>query len=139
DVTRSRIAQMLSAEGKFDAALDMHLERLPIVQELGVLDGLAQLRFSCAQIRLKRGDHERGEIQTIHDELAEAYAIARHLQRSDFIGSIGSLHAQVLAMGRLFDEAIEVLHTATAAFDKIGQTQPAAHCRQLIETIKSRR
>ncbi|MEO0760355.1 MAG: AAA family ATPase [Pseudomonadota bacterium] len=138
-VTRGQIAQILTAEGKLDAALAMHLERLPIVTEMRDLGEVAHIRFSCAEIRLRRGDHQRGEIQTIHDELAEAYAIACHLKRPDAIGGIGALHAQVLAMGGLFDEAIEVLHTAIAAWEKIGQAQPAAQCRALIETIEGAR
>ena len=65
----------------------MHLERLPIAQEMKDIDFIAHIRFSCAQIRLDRGDHEKGGIQAIFEELSEAYEISLKLQRPDFIGA----------------------------------------------------
>ena len=114
----------------------MHLERLPVAQEMQDIEAIAHIRFSCAQIRLSRGDHEKGDIQTIFDELNEAFEISLKLQRPDFIGATGNLLGQVFALGGHPDEAVSVLATAAAAFEKIGQADRAAQCRQLIEQIK---
>ena len=134
-ITKGKIAQTPQMKGNLDGALAMHLERLPVAQDLGDIDSIAHIRVSCAEIHLKRGDHERGGIQTIYDELSEAYALSLKLQRPDFIGWTGSLLGQVLAMGGYRDEALEVLATAAAAREKIGQHDRAAQYRQLIEQI----
>jgi hypothetical protein len=106
-----------------------------VAQELQDINGIAHIRFSCAQLRLQRGDHESGGLQMIHDELAEAFEISHKLQRPDFIGGIGLLLGQVLAMGGQQEQAVEVLRAAVAAFEKIGQAEGAAQCREIMEMI----
>jgi hypothetical protein len=100
------------------------------------IDTVGHALVYCAQIRLSRRDHERGEIQTIFEELSEAYTISLKLQRPDFIGWAGNLLGEVLAMGGHPDEAVDVLATAAAAWEKIGRADAAAQCRQLIEQIR---
>jgi hypothetical protein len=97
------------------------------------IDSIAHIRFSCAQIRLARGDHERGEIQEIFEELAEAFTLSLKLDHPDGIGATGYLLGQFLLAGGQLDEAIKVLETAAAAFDKIERSEQAAQCRTLID------
>ena len=78
------IADILMARGDLDGALALHLERLPTAEAMQDLDSIVHIKFSCAQIRLKRGDHQRGEIQTIFDELDAAFRGAMQLQRPDY-------------------------------------------------------
>ena len=113
----------------------MHMSRLADAQSMKDIDSIAHIRFSCAQIRLQRGDHERGEMQTIADELGEAFSIVQQMGRADGIGSIGALLGQVLAMGGHMDEAIKVLELAKGAFSKLGVAAGVAHCDQLIAQI----
>ena len=136
-VTKGEIAQILQAKGELDAALALFLERLPIITELQDIEGIAHTRWQCAEIRLQRGDHERGEIQTIADELMEAWAISNKLQRPDFIGGIGELWGQVLAMGGHPQEGVSVLGQAAAAWDKLGRSEQAAQCRALAARIEA--
>jgi tetratricopeptide (TPR) repeat protein len=135
-ITKGKIADILMLQGDLDDALAMHLGRLPVAREMKDIDAVAHTLFSCAQIRLNRGDHEKGEIQTIFEELSEAYDINLKLQRPDGIGATGMLLGQVLAAGGHPDEAVKVLTIAAAAFDKIGQAASAAQYRQLIEQLK---
>ena len=134
-VTRGQIADILQAQGDLEGALAMHLSRLADAQAMKDIDSIAHIRFSCAQIRLQRGDHEGDGMQIIADELLEAFAIAQHLGRADFIGGIGALLGQVLAMGGHMDEAIKVLELAKGAFSKLGVAAGVAHCDQLIAQI----
>ncbi len=135
-VTKGQIADVLQARGDLDEALEMHLSRLPDVEAMGDLDSLVHIRFSCACLRLERGDHQADGLQTIATELAEAWNGANRLRRPDAIGAIGALFGQVLAMGGLHDEAVQVLETATAAFDKLGKNDQAAQCRQMIAMLE---
>jgi tetratricopeptide (TPR) repeat protein len=134
-VTMGKIAQALQAQGDLDGALAMHLERLPVAQELQDINGIAHIRFSCAQLRLQRGDHKSGGLQVIHDELAEAFEINLKLQHPDGVGAVGLLLGQLLAMGGQREQAVEVLRAAVAAFEKIGQAEGAAQCREIIGII----
>ncbi|MEQ5869124.1 CHAT domain-containing protein [Sagittula sp. NFXS13] len=135
-VTKGKIADVLAAKGNINAALDMHLSRLPDAKAMGYLDSLVHIRFSCARLRLDRGDHQREGLQTIAGELAEAWAGANQLGRPDAIGAIGSLFGQVLAGSGLPDQGIAVLTDAAHAWDKLGQAEQADHCRQIIASIK---
>jgi len=135
-VTMGNIADILQDRGELDEALAMNLERLEIVQALKHVDGIAHTRFSCAQIRLKRGDHERGEIQTIYEELQEAFDINKHLQRPDGVGAVGMLLAQVLAMGGLKDEALAVLQEARAGFELLKLSELVTQADQLTAMIR---
>jgi tetratricopeptide (TPR) repeat protein len=138
-ICKGKIADILQRQGDLDGALAMHLERLPVAQEMQDIDSIAHIRFSCAQIRLARGDHEKGDIQIVFEELIEAFEISDKLQRPDAIGPVGNLLGQVLALGGHPDEAVNILETAGAAFAKIGQADGAAQCRQLIAQIKGTR
>ena len=138
-LTKGKIADILHAEGDLDGASAMHLDLLPVFQEMNDIDGIAHVRFSCAQLRLARGEHERAGLQTIHDELAEAFAIQRHLQRPDGIGAVGALLGEVLAMGGHPAEAIDVLRKAAEAFAKIGQQGGVDQCNEVIAMIEARK
>ena len=75
-VTMGKIADILQQRGETDEALRIYLEEyLPPMQRLGDLDGVAHARFSCAQLRLKRGGWQQGEHQEIYEELAESFAL----------------------------------------------------------------
>ena len=100
------------------------------------IEHIAHIKFSIARIRLQRGDHQAGGLQQIHEDLAEAFIISLKLGRPDFIGCIGQLLAQILAMGGQQDEALDVLDGAEAAFVKIGDTQGLGLVKQLREMIR---
>jgi len=135
-MTMGKVADILKARGQLDQALDMHLERLEIHRALQHVDGIAHTRFSCAQIRLERGDHQRGEIQSIYEELQEAFDINKHLQRPDGVGAVGVLLAQVLAMGGHKDEALAVLQDARSAFELLKMRDGVAHADRLAAMIR---
>ena len=135
-VTKGQIADVLQARGDLDEALEMHLSRLPDTKAMGALDSFVHIRFNCARLRLERGDHQRDGLQTIADELAEAWAGANQLGLPGAIGVIGTLFGQVLAMGGSHDDAINVLETTSAAWEELGKHNQAAQNRQIISTIK---
>ena len=134
-VTQGKIADILQARGELDEALALHAERLPVAERLGDIDSIAHIKFSTAYLRLQRGDHNTGGMQQIYDDLAEAHGISLKLGRPDFIGGIGQVLAQVLAMGGQRDEALKVLQLAGAAFEKLGDAQGLAQVRELEELI----
>jgi tetratricopeptide (TPR) repeat protein len=137
-VTLGQIADILQARGQLDEALALHAERIPLAESLGHIDSIAHIKYSMAGIRLQRGDHEHEGLQTIYDELAEAYGIGLKLGRPDYIGGIDQLLAQVMAMGGLRDEALEVLDQAEAAYRQLGRDNGVAQIRQLREAIAQR-
>ena len=134
-VTLGQIAQIHQARGELDQALALNEQRRPIAESLGDLDSLAHIGFLSARIRLERGDHQRGELQSIHNDLATAFALSIKLGRPDFIGGVGDLLAQVLAMGGLKDEALGVLDAAEQAWTKLGNTQGIARIATLRAMI----
>lgn len=134
--TKGQIAAILQSQGDLPGALALYLERLTMAREMQDIDTVGHALMHCAQIRLERGDHKRGEIQTIFEELSEAYTISLKLQRPDFIGRAGNLLGQVLIMSGHPDQAVDVLATAATACEKIGHADAAAYCRQLIEQIR---
>ncbi|MEM1345733.1 MAG: tetratricopeptide repeat protein, partial [Pseudomonadota bacterium] len=136
DSTKNKIAEIFEAQREFTAALEMHLSRLPNAKATGNLTDLVHIAFSCAGLRLERGDHERGKLQTIVDELGEAFAGATKLGRPDAIGAIGQLYGQVLFMYRRLDKAVKVSAIAAKAFDNIDQPAQAQKCRDFIAQIK---
>ena len=103
-VTKGRIADVLEARGDLDEALEMHLSCLPDTKAMGALDILVHIHFNCARLRFERGDHQRDGLQTIADELAEAWAGAKQLGRPDAIKAIGTLFGQVRAMSESHDD-----------------------------------
>ena len=134
-VTLGKITQIHLARGELDQALEMNGQRRPIAERLGDIDSLAHIHYLDAQIRLARGDHERGGLQTIYEDLAAAYEIYIRLGRPDGIGEVGSMLAQVMAMGGHRDEALDVLATAEAAYRKLGNAQGVAHVAELRQLI----
>ena len=134
-ITQGRIAEVLVALGRLDEAMSLHVERLPAVTALGDQEGLAHIRFSMANIRLARGEHESGKLQEIYEELAEAFQISCQLGQPDAIGGIGLLLAQVLAMGGLRDEAFETLNIVEDAFTALRDLDGVEHVRELCEAI----
>ena len=134
-ITLGQIAQIHLARGELNQALEKNGQRRPIAERLRDIDSLAHIHFLDAQIRLERGDHERGGLQTIYEDLAAAYEINIRLSRPDGIGRVGSMLAQVMAIGGLKDEALDVLATTEAAFRKLGDTQGVAHVAELRQLI----
>jgi len=134
-VTLGQIAQIHQARGELDQALALNEQRRPIAESLGDLDSLAHIGFLSARIRLERGDHQRGELQAIHDDLAKSFAINCKLEHPNGIGAVGVLLAHVLALGGLKDEALEILKAAEQAWSKLGNTQGIANIAALRAMI----
>ncbi|HMV06633.1 MAG TPA: hypothetical protein PKA30_13935, partial [Accumulibacter sp.] len=134
-VTMGRIADILFERAELDEALAMHEEYLRLAEALGDLVGIAHARYSRAQIRVARGDHERGALPEIADDLAQAYAISRQTRRGDAIGAIGMLFAQVLAITGWQSEALAVLDEAEEAFAKLGWSGRVARVQELRSRI----
>jgi tetratricopeptide (TPR) repeat protein len=132
------IADILSGRGETDEALRIQIENiLPVVEAMQDIDGIANVRFKCAQIRLRRGGHESGEAQTIADELSESFEITLKLQRADGIAASGILLGQVLAGGGLTEQALEVLDVSAVAFEKLEMQDELDEVRQLQEQIRA--
>ena len=134
-VTMGRIADILFERAELDEALAMHEEYLRLAEALGDLVGIAHARYSRAQIRVARGDHERGALPEIADDLAQAYAISRQTRRGDAIGAIGMLFAQVLAITGWQSEALAVLDEAEESFAKLGWSGRVARVQELRSRI----
>ncbi|MCB0047735.1 MAG: hypothetical protein KDD92_20100, partial [Caldilineaceae bacterium] len=131
-VTMGKIADILQQRGETDEALRIYLEEyLPPMQRLGDLDGVAHARFSCAQLRLKRGGWQQGEHQEIYEELAESFALWRQIQRFDGIAVVGELLGQVLAAVGQTAEAIVVFDAAIAAYTRLGWASKAAGLEEM--------
>ena len=130
-VTQGKIADILSARGQLDEALAIHEARAKVFEDLGDAREVAQVRFSTAQVRLARGDHQTQGLQQIHDELAESFGILTQTGHADGIGAVGLLLAQVLAAGGHPAPAGQVLDQAEAAFVMLGQEAGAEQARAL--------
>ena len=113
----------------------MHVERLTVFEQIDDIGGIAHTRFASAQLRLGRGDHETGGIQAIYEDLAHAFAILQKLQRPDGIAVVGMLLAQVLAMGGLRDEALQVLDAAEQGFRTLSNDAGVQQIEQLRQAI----
>ncbi len=136
-VTMGKIAGILQQRGETDEALRIHIkERLPVAEAMQDTDSIAHVRLCCAQIRLGRDGLEKGEAQTIYEELAESFTLFKKLQRVDGIAHSGVLLGQVLAGGGHIDDALSVLAESAAAFEKIGVADQAAQIRTMQETIR---
>ncbi len=138
-VTMGKIADILEARGQTDEALAMHLSRLDSAQAIRDIDSIGHIRASCAQIRLSRGDHEKSQegLQTIFEELQEAFTIYKQLQKPDGIGAVGFLYSQVLAMGGLRDKALEVIADARSAFQALENQEGLEVLDKLEATIRT--
>ncbi len=132
-ITKGKVANILQRRGDLDGALALHLSRLAAVEAMGDLDSIVHIKFSCAKIRLERSDHESSEFQTIVEELDEAFRGAMQLQRSDAIGAIGVLLAQILAAGGAKSLAHRVLDVTAQSFETLNYKQGLAHVDQLRE------
>ena len=138
-VTMGKIADILQARGDLDEALRVHEDRASIFKALGDSLGLAHVRFSVALLMLERGDHERNGIQAIYENLAAAFESSRISGRADAIAAIGSLLAQVMAMGGLIDEALDVLTHAESANATLGSETGLNEVGRLRAAIEARR
>ena len=134
-VTQGKIADILQSRGQLDEALALHVERLTVFEQIDDIGGIAHTRFASAQLRLGRGDHETGGIQAIYEDLAHAFAILQKLQRPDGIAVVGMLLAQVLAMGGLRDEALQVLDAAEQGFRTLSNDAGVQQIEQLRQAI----
>lgn len=130
-VTMGKIADILQVRGEFDEALVLQEQRLPVARRLNDLDSLAHAHFSRARIRLQRGDHQRGGLQEIYDDLVEAFDAGCRLGRPDFISEIGWLLAHVLILDESRDVALSVLEVVETALRKLGNTQDLARVAEL--------
>ena len=135
-VTMGQIADILAQRGETDEALRIHIEeRLPAAKSVKDLDSIAHIRFLCAQLRIYRGGIESGELQTIYEELSESFGIYLKLQRVDGVAYSGMLLGQVLAVGGMTDEALQVLDQSAAAFEKLQFTKQVETVRDLQKRI----
>lgn len=136
-ITQGRIADILLATGQLDEAMALQEARLPVVTALGDQEGLAHIRYSMANIRIARGEHESGNLQQIYEELTEAFQISCQQGHADAIGGIGLLLVQVLAMGGLRDEAVETLDTTEDAFTTLRDLDGLAQVKQLRQMLEA--
>jgi tetratricopeptide (TPR) repeat protein len=134
-VTQGKIADILQARGQLDDALAMHELRLPFAREQSDLYNIAHIKFSTAQIRLQRDDHQADDIQHAGEDLQEAFNIALKLERSDAIEAIGDLLAQVLALRGLKSEALIILDHAESALSTAGNASNPERWQSLRQTI----
>ena len=139
-ITMGQIADIQQDRGQLDEALRIRKEEeLPVYERLGDSAGVAHVKFSVARLMLERGDHERGDIQTIYENLSEAYAISRDSGRVNAITAIGSLLAQVMAMAGLIEEALDVLTHAESANATLGSATGLSALGRLRAAIEARR
>jgi hypothetical protein len=131
-----QIADILQARGDLDEALRIRREEeLPVYERLGDVRGRSATLQWIASALLQSHGIEQGRIQEIYEALAESFTIAVKLQAPDGIASVGFQLAQVMAIGGLRDEALEVLDEAERAFEKLGKVDGVAHVRELREGI----
>ena len=138
-VAMGKIADILQARGQLDEALRVNEDCAEICKALGDSSGLAHVQFALAQLMLERGDHERGGIQAIYESLAQAFAVSCSAGRANDIAVIGSLLAQVMAMGGLIDEALDVLTRVESAHTTLRSESGLDTVGRLREAIEARR
>ena len=137
-IARGSVADILQARGQLDEALALHEKRLPVAENMRDMDSIAHINFAMARLQLMRGDHESGKMQSIFEKLHQAFGLSLELGRPDFIGDIGTLLAQVLAMVGHPKEALAVLDHAERAFQVLGDADGAAHVAELRARIEKR-
>ena len=136
-VTMGQIADILEQRGETDEALRIHIEeRLPIAESSQNQGDLAQIYFSCARIRLSKGDLEKGEFQTIYEELAKSFGINQKLQRIDGIAYSGLYLGNVLRLAGETEDACKVLDIAGSAFMKMQQPEMVEQVKQMQQKIR---
>ena len=135
-VTQGRIADILMARGQLDEALALHEARLPVAERMEDIGAIAHIRYSMANIRLQRGDDKRGGLQSICEDLAQAFAILRTLGHPDGLAVVGLRLAEVLAMRGLKDEALAALDEAAVALKGVGNTAGVAEADNLRRAIE---
>ena len=131
-VTMGHIAQILHAKGDLDAALQMHRDRL----QLADLEVRAHALCNIGQLLIESKGWEHGRGQEILDATSELFDLSLKLERTDFVGHIGSIYAQVLAMAGLRDKALAVLDQAEAAYAKLQKQSGLDHVRELCNRIR---
>lgn len=124
-VVLGKIADALQARGDLSEALRIHLdERLPLAQQLQDMDSIAHIRHNCASIRLQQ-NNSKETLATALSESAEAFNLARRMNRTDFIASMGEQYGSLLlSMGQI-KEATAVIEKAIDAFHKLEQHKRA--------------
>ena len=138
-VAMGKIANILEQRGETDEALRIHIEeRLPVAERMGDVESIAHIRFCCAQIRLQRGGLEKGERQTVVNELAESFALLKRLQRANGVAAVGPLLGQCLAAVGEVDEALAVLDESADAFERLKLLDQAGQVRELQKVIRER-
>jgi tetratricopeptide (TPR) repeat protein len=135
-VTQGRIADILQARGELEEALLLREACLATFQQLGDVEGIAHTKYSIAAIRLQQPDALSKNLQQIFTNLHESFGIVIQLQRADAVGHVGQLLAQVMAMGGLRDEALQVLDLVEAAFEKLGDVAGLEGAKRLRDMIK---
>jgi tetratricopeptide (TPR) repeat protein len=136
-VTQGQIADIQQARGQLDEALALHQQRLPVAERMHDIDSLAHIRYRMAAIRLLRGDHQKGGLALIRDDLNEAYRLVVQLDRPDAIGAIGELLAQVMALGADTTAAMETLTQVEQAYRRLNNTVAVNRVQALRQSITS--
>jgi len=134
-IAEGQIADMLEAQNEFDEALALHGQRLPVARQMKDIDGIAQIKFSMARIRLKRHDYKSGGLPIIKEDLTESFSTGLKLDRPDAIGAIGEMLARVLAMDKQNSEALAVLDQAESSYARLSNDQGVARVRALRSAI----
>ncbi len=137
--TLGKIAGVLQKQGHLDEALRAREERISIFETLNDDAELAYAKVETAVLMLQREDSGRGDLQTLFDHLADAFKIVSSRGDDKGIAAAGSLLAQVMAMGGLVDDALEVLEVAESAYVELGDEAGIAYAAMLRETIETRR
>ncbi|MFH0938046.1 MAG: hypothetical protein V1899_02005, partial [Planctomycetota bacterium] len=136
-INMGQIADILEQRGETDEALRIRIEEcLPAAQKIKDLNTMASIQFRCAKLRFARGGMEKGEIQTILDELLESFTMNQKLQRTKEIAYVGMLLGPVLAATGRIAEALTVLDQSANAFEHLNQAEQVAQVRELRKKIE---
>ena len=137
-VTVGKIADILFERGELDEALRIRREeQLPVYERLGDVRERSVTLHRIATDLLASNGLETGRIQEIYEALAEAFAIALQLKLPDGTAFIGLSLAQVMMIGGLADEALEVLDAVDLAFATLGDAEGAEAAREVRRQIEA--
>ncbi|UEM24088.1 CHAT domain-containing protein [Skermanella mucosa] len=103
---------------------------------MGDILSVAYVLYRCAMLRIKRGVSDQEDWKIIADELAESFAIFRHLGQANFLAEVGFYFGQLLAASGNREAALTVLDEAAAAAEKLGRQNRVAAIRQHQEEIR---
>lgn len=129
--TKGQIAAVHQARNEFDEALRIHIEeRLPIARRLQDKSLLAHIRHQCAMVRIQKGVDSPQTLQTVFEELTEAFKLSQDVGRAEAIATIGRQLGSLLLEVNEASAAIAVLEPAAAAANTLGRIK-------ILEDIKS--